>query len=90
MKSCWQSEPEARPSFTALAKQLKDMENQHKVRFLLEAAKIYVRSLLIYRHALRLWPALYFSRQMDGGLQLSLSQETRKRPEKGIGGLTSS
>ena len=32
MMICWQNEPKARPSFTALAKQLKDMENQHKVR----------------------------------------------------------
>ncbi|KAM7433688.1 hypothetical protein ABFA07_016109 [Porites harrisoni] len=30
MMICWQNEPKARPSFTALAKQLKDMENQHK------------------------------------------------------------
>ncbi|CAH3158239.1 unnamed protein product, partial [Porites lobata] len=30
MMNCWQNEPEARPSFTALTKQLKDMENQHK------------------------------------------------------------
>ena len=34
MMNCWQNEPEARPSFTALTKQLKDMENQHKVRLL--------------------------------------------------------
>ena len=32
MINCWQNEPEARPSFTDLTKQLKDMENQHKVR----------------------------------------------------------
>ena len=32
MKNCWRNEPQARPSFTALTKQLKDMENQHKVR----------------------------------------------------------
>ena len=32
MMNCWQNEPEARPSFTALTKQLRDMENQHKVR----------------------------------------------------------
>ena len=32
MMNCWQNEPEARPSFTDLTKQLKDMENQHKVR----------------------------------------------------------
>ena len=30
--NCWQNEPGARPSFTDLTKQLKDMENQHKVR----------------------------------------------------------
>ena len=32
MMNCWQNEPKARPSFTALTKQLRDMENQHKVR----------------------------------------------------------
>ena len=32
MMDCWQNEPQARPSFTALTKQLKVMENQHKVR----------------------------------------------------------
>ena len=30
--NCWQSEPEARPSFSDLTQQLKRMENQHKVR----------------------------------------------------------
>ena len=35
MMNCWQNEPKARPSFTALTKQLKEMENQHKVRLLL-------------------------------------------------------
>ena len=34
MMNCWQNEPEARPSFTALTKQLKDMENRDKVRLL--------------------------------------------------------
>ena len=32
MMNCWQNEPKVRPSFTDLTKQLKDMENQHKVR----------------------------------------------------------
>ena len=32
MMNCWQSEPEARPSFSDLTQQLKRMENQHKVR----------------------------------------------------------
>ena len=32
MMNCWQNEPKMRPSFTDLTKQLKDMENQHKVR----------------------------------------------------------
>jgi len=31
MMNCWQNQAEARPSFAALTKQLKDMENQHKV-----------------------------------------------------------
>ena len=33
MMSCWQNEPEARPAFSVLTKQLRKMENQHKVRF---------------------------------------------------------
>ena len=32
MINCWQNEPEAKLSFTALTKQLRGMENQHKVR----------------------------------------------------------
>ena len=32
MMNCWQSEPEARPSFNNLTQQLKHMEDQHKVR----------------------------------------------------------
>ena len=35
MMNCWQNEPKARPSFTALTKELKEMENQQKVRLLL-------------------------------------------------------
>ena len=30
--NCWQSEPDARPSFSDLTQQLKHMENQYKVR----------------------------------------------------------
>jgi len=30
--NCWQNQAEARPSFAALTKQLRDMENQHTVR----------------------------------------------------------
>ena len=32
MMKCWESEPEARPSFSDLTQQLKRLENQHKVR----------------------------------------------------------
>ena len=32
MTNCWQNQAEARPSFAALTKQLRDMENQHMVR----------------------------------------------------------
>ncbi len=31
MMKCWQNDPDARPTFTDLKNQLKDMENQHKV-----------------------------------------------------------
>ena len=37
MMNCWQNEPKARPSFTALTKQLTDMENQHQVRLSLSS-----------------------------------------------------
>ena len=32
MMNCWQNQAEARPSFAALTKQLRDVENQHTVR----------------------------------------------------------
>ena len=32
MMKCWQNQAEARPSFAALTKQLRDMENQYTVR----------------------------------------------------------
>ena len=31
MMKCWQDDPDARPTFTDLKNQLRDMENQHKV-----------------------------------------------------------
>ena len=31
MLKCWQNDPDVRPAFSDLTKQLKDMENQHKV-----------------------------------------------------------
>ena len=32
MMKCWKNDPDARPTFTELKKQLKDMETAHKVR----------------------------------------------------------
>ena len=32
---CWKNDPDARPTFTELRNQLKDMENLHKVRILI-------------------------------------------------------
>ena len=32
MMSCWQNDPDARPTFTDLKNQLKDMESLHKVK----------------------------------------------------------
>ena len=51
MMNCWQNEPEARPSFTALTKQLKDMENRDKVRLLVINGKktISLRLLLVFQ-----------------------------------------
>ena len=31
MMKCWKNDPDARPTFTELKNQLKDMENLHKV-----------------------------------------------------------
>ena len=33
--SCWQNDPDARPTFIDLRKQLKDMETLHKVRLVM-------------------------------------------------------
>ena len=51
MMNCWQNEPEARPSFTALTKQLKDMENRDKVRLLVINGEktISLRLLLVFQ-----------------------------------------
>ena len=35
MMKCWKNDPHARPTFTKLKNQLKDMETQHKVRILI-------------------------------------------------------
>ena len=35
MMKCWKNDPDARPTFTELKNQLKDMETQHKVRILI-------------------------------------------------------
>ena len=35
MTSCWQNDPDARPTFTDLRNQLKDMETMHKVRLVM-------------------------------------------------------
>ena len=32
MKKCWKNDPEAKPTFTELQNQLKNMETLHKVR----------------------------------------------------------
>ena len=32
MMSCWKNDPDARPTFTDLKNQLKDMESLHKVK----------------------------------------------------------
>ena len=35
MMKCWKNDPDARPTFTELKNQLKDMETQHKARILI-------------------------------------------------------
>ena len=35
MTKCWKNDPDARPTFTELKNQLKDMENLHEVRILI-------------------------------------------------------
>ena len=34
MVTCWQNDPDARPTFADLRNKLKEMERQHKVRLL--------------------------------------------------------
>ena len=38
MMRCWQNDPDERPVFTELKKELKDMESLHKVRILVGMA----------------------------------------------------
>ena len=38
MMTCWQNDPDERPAFTELKRQLKDMESLHKVRILVDMA----------------------------------------------------
>ena len=38
MTKCWQDEPNLRPNFDDLKKELKEMENQHKVNSLFEGS----------------------------------------------------
>ena len=33
MAKCWQKNPDGRPTFTVLRNELKEMENQHKVKY---------------------------------------------------------
>ena len=33
MAKCWQNDPNARPTFVALRSELREMENEHKVKF---------------------------------------------------------
>ena len=36
MTSCWQNDPDVRPTFNDLRDQLKDMETVHKVRIVMD------------------------------------------------------
>ena len=38
MTKCWQDEPNLRPNFDDLKKELKEMENQHKVNSFFEGS----------------------------------------------------
>ena len=40
MLKCWQNDPDVRPTFSYLKNQLKDMENQHRVRQLQGTIKL--------------------------------------------------
>ena len=41
MMTCWQNDPDERPAFTELKRQLKDMESLHKVRILVDMATFF-------------------------------------------------
>ena len=36
MMRCWQNDPDERPAFTELKKQLKDMESLHEVKIMVD------------------------------------------------------
>ena len=54
MMKCWKNDPEAKPTFTELQNQLKDMETLHKVR-IVNDMKVY-----FYARVTDLGSAFYF------------------------------
>jgi len=47
MMKCWDNDPDKRPNFTDLKNQLKDMENQHRVRQRPIVLKLFYRERLL-------------------------------------------
>ena len=43
MMKCWKNDPDARPTFTELKNQLKDMETLHKVRIFINMKVFFSR-----------------------------------------------
>ena len=57
MMTCWQNDPDERPAFTELKRQLKDMESLHKVRILVDMAIFFYARVSLNSYSLSFrWP----------------------------------
>ena len=57
MMTCWQNDPDERPAFTKLKRQLKDMESLHKVRILVDMAIFFYAGVSLNSYSLSFrWP----------------------------------
>lgn len=54
MMNCWEKEPQDRPSFNSLTKQLKRIEDQHKVRLSRSLRKRHFKIYIFFSHKILL------------------------------------
>ena len=60
MMKCWENDPDKRPTFTGLKNQLKDMENQHRVRQRDIVFNLFYRERLLNQtKQLNIYPVIY-------------------------------